>query len=91
MIAHSATEIGEQIRSTRKAQGLTQPDLALMANVGVRFIVDMESGKETCQLGLTLRVLQTLGINLVMQKPEYEIEDTDGPVVDFEENESFVP
>lgn len=56
--------LGELIRARRVALGLRQPDLALTANVGVRFIVDIENGKETCQVGLTLRLLKALGIDL---------------------------
>ena len=44
--------------------GLRQPDLALTANVGIRFIVDIENGKETCQVGLALRLLRVLDIDL---------------------------
>ena len=57
--------LGELIRARRTALGLRQPDLALTANVGIRFIVDIENGKETCQIGLTLRLLKALGIDLV--------------------------
>jgi HTH-type transcriptional regulator / antitoxin HipB len=56
--------LGELIRARRAALGLRQPDLALTANVGIRFIVDIENGKETCQVGLTLRLLKALGIDL---------------------------
>jgi HTH-type transcriptional regulator / antitoxin HipB len=56
--------LGELIRSRRTALGLRQPDLALAANVGIRFIVEIENGKETCQIGLTLRLLKALGIDL---------------------------
>ena len=38
--------LGELIRTRRTALGLRQPDLALTANVGIRFIVDIENGKE---------------------------------------------
>jgi len=48
----------------RKEQKLTQPQLAGLCNVGVRFIVDLESGKETCQIGKVLYVLDMLGIKL---------------------------
>ena len=56
--------LGELIRTRRAALGLRQPDLALTANVGIRFIVDIENGKETCQVGLTLRLLKALRIDL---------------------------
>ena len=32
--------------------------------MGVRFIVDLEAGKETCQIGNVLYVLDMLGIKL---------------------------
>ena len=60
----TAKELGENIRNTRKAQGLTQPQLAMACGTGVRFIVDLEAGKETCQLGKALNVIQTLGLAL---------------------------
>ena len=41
--------------------GLTQPQLALAAGVGVRFIVDLESGKPTLRLENVLRVIDALG------------------------------
>ena len=60
----TAKELGETIRNTRKAQGLTQPQLAMACGTGVRFIVDLEAGKETCQLGKALNVIQALGLAL---------------------------
>ena len=38
--------------------------MAGLCNVGVRFIVDLEAGKETCQIGKVLYVLDMLGIKL---------------------------
>ena len=46
----NVSELGKLIKDTRKSQGLTQADLAISANVGVRFIVDLENGKETAQI-----------------------------------------
>jgi HTH-type transcriptional regulator / antitoxin HipB len=40
---------------------LIQPQLALAAGVGVRFIVDLEAGKPTMQLERVLRVIDVLG------------------------------
>jgi len=56
--------IAKAIRLTRKAQGLRQDQLAAAAGVGVRFIVELEAGKATAQLGKTLAVLQALGLNV---------------------------
>jgi len=43
---------------------MNQADLALVSGTGVRFISDLENGKETCELGKTLNVLANLGISL---------------------------
>ena len=37
---------------------------AMACGTGVRFIVDLEAGKETCQLGKALLVAQMLGLNV---------------------------
>ena len=58
--------LGEIVRKARKALRLTQPQLALAAGVGVRFIVDLEAGKPTVRLENVLRVLQGLGITLAV-------------------------
>jgi len=62
----SPQQLGEALRAARKALGLTQPQLALAAGVGVRFIVDLEAGKPTVRLETVLRVIDALGgvINL---------------------------
>lgn len=60
----TAKEFGDIIRRTRKAQGMTQPQLAMACGTGIRFIVDLEAGKETCQLGKALLVAQMLGLNV---------------------------
>jgi HTH-type transcriptional regulator/antitoxin HipB len=64
MIINSTKELGNLIKSTRKSQGLTQTDLAAAAGVGIRFIVDLENGKETAQLGKTLNILMMLGLKV---------------------------
>ena len=38
------SDIASIIRTTRKAQGLRQDELAGAAGVGLRFIVDLEAG-----------------------------------------------
>lgn len=55
------SQLGDALRAARKQLGLTQPQLALAAGVGVRFIVDLEAGKPTLRLELVLRVIDALG------------------------------
>ena len=57
----SAQQLGDALRAARKHLGLTQPQLALAAGVGVRFVVDLEAGKATVQLQQVLRVIDALG------------------------------
>lgn len=56
--------IGKLVKVTRKNMGVTQKDLALTSGTGLRFIIELEKGKPTCQLGKVLTVLHTLGIRL---------------------------
>lgn len=58
------SQLGAIIRFERKNQGLTQPDLALICGSGIRFIVDVENGKETCQIGKVFHLLSCLGLNI---------------------------
>jgi HTH-type transcriptional regulator / antitoxin HipB len=64
--------LGRLVRETRRALGLTQPKLALSAGVGVRFLVDIEKGKPTAQIGKIMRVLAALGIELQLSPPSTE-------------------
>jgi len=62
-------EIGDIVRTTRKASGLRQDELAGAAGVGVRFIVDLEAGKPTAQLAKALQVLAALGCSIDITPP----------------------
>ena len=62
-------EIGDIVRATRKAAGLRQDERAGAAGVGLRFIVDLEAGKPTAQIGKTLQVLAALGCSLDIMPP----------------------
>lgn len=64
-------KLGAYIKNTRKEQHLTQADLAIAANVGVRFLVDLENGKETAQIGKVINVCRALGITIDV-KSTYE-------------------
>ena len=65
----NTSDIGNFVRTTRKQQGLRQNELAAAANVGVRFLIELESGKDTAQIGKVLSVLQALGIDLRLVPP----------------------
>lgn len=62
-------DIGRVVRTTRKASGLRQDELAGAAGVGLRFIVELERGKPTAQIGKALQVLQALGCSFDIAPP----------------------
>lgn len=60
----TAQQFGVEVARARKALGLTQRELALAINTGERFIVDLEAGKPTAQLGKALAAAQAVGLRL---------------------------
>ena len=64
-----STSLGLLVRRDRKAQNLKQAELAAVSGVGVRFIVDLEAGKPTLQLGKALQVIATLGCDVQIVSP----------------------
>lgn len=56
--------LGGAIRAARKKQHVTQAELASLAGVGVRFISDLERGKDTVHFGLALRIARLVGLEL---------------------------
>lgn len=64
---HSPESLGSAIRAARKSLSLTQPQLALAADVGVRFIVELEAGKPTVRLSHVLSVINALGGQLILE------------------------
>lgn len=68
-MTYTTQQIGRLIRDTRKKLGVTQKALALTSGTGVRFVIDLEKGKETCEIGKALTILHTLGIKLTLTPP----------------------
>ena len=63
-------DIASVVRQIRKSQGIRQDDLGSMAGCSHKFIVDVEKGKQTIQAGLLLKVLDELGIRLIIDLPD---------------------
>ena len=64
MKARSMADIAGIVRRERKRQGATQIELSQMANVGVRFLRDVEDGKPSVHFDKLMRVLVVLGIKV---------------------------
>ncbi len=62
-------QLGEFVKAARKELGVTQRSLALTSGTGLRFIIELERGKPTCQLGKALTVLNTLGADIALKLP----------------------
>ena len=60
-LINTPAALGTAVHDARKRLGLTQPQLALAAGVGVRFVVELEAGKPSVRLEKVLNVLHALG------------------------------
>lgn len=67
-LIRTAEDLGQQIRARRTAQGLTQTELADVSGVTLRFVSELENGKETAQLAGIQRVLAALGLNWYLEQ-----------------------
>jgi len=43
---------------------LTQTEFAALCNVGTRFLSELENGKETARIGIVLKILQNMGVEI---------------------------
>src|SRR5665647_2268845 len=57
-----AKTFGALVRERREALKMRQDDLALATGVGRRFILELEAGKQSCQLGRSLVVAAAVGL-----------------------------
>ena len=58
-------KIAEFIKTNRKAAGLTQKDFAMRSGLGLRFIRDLEQGKETVRMDKVNEALAMFGMEAV--------------------------
>jgi y4mF family transcriptional regulator len=66
----SPKDLGELLRKKRKVQALTQGQVAEYCGVSVKFISEVERGKETAEIGKVLYLLNALGIDLIADTRE---------------------
>lgn len=57
-------DISLHVKKKRKENKLTQPELALKAGVGLRFVRDLEQGKNTLRMDKVNDVLRLFGESL---------------------------
>ena len=57
-------QFGEAIRRFRKRRGLTQQQVADMAGCSLMYVSNLERGKATAELGIALRILDALDVEV---------------------------
>ena len=69
-------ELGNFVKTKRKLVKLTQPELAEKAGVGLRFVRELEQGKESLRLDKVNQVLQLFGyqVGAVPKYPSQQAE-----------------
>lgn len=64
MRIRSTRDAAAVVKGRRKELGLSQAELAERAGVSRKWIYEFEAGKPTAELGLVIRVLERLGLDL---------------------------
>ena len=62
--------IAEFIKASRKSAGLTQEDFAIRSGLGLRFVRELEQGKETVRMDKVNVALAMFGMEAVPGKKE---------------------
>ena len=68
-------KIAKFIKEKRKECGLTQEEFAIRSGLGLRFVRELEQGKETVRMDKVNQALQMFGMEAVPGKMEKKIED----------------
>lgn len=62
MIVRSARDLGAAVRDARLRQGWTQAELADRIDVSRQWVISLERGKASAELGAALRAVAALGM-----------------------------
>lgn len=73
-LGHISTmsELGKIMRTFRKNQGLTLEQVSGITRLSVRFLSEIERGKETAEVGKVLMALNKLGLDVIVQPRGYK-------------------
>ncbi len=68
-------DLANFVKTKRKAVKLTQPELAEKAGVGLRFLRELEQGKESLRMDKVNQVLQLFGyqVGAVAQTAQHDL------------------
>lgn len=59
------SKISDYVKTERKKAGLTQEEFALRSGLGLRFVRELEQGKETVRLDKVNQALEMFGMEAV--------------------------
>jgi HTH-type transcriptional regulator / antitoxin HipB len=62
MIIRTARDLGVAVRDARLQQGLTQAELADRIDVSRQWVIALERGKASAELGIAMRAITALGM-----------------------------
>lgn len=65
------SSLGAMIQTTRKRAGLTQKELADLADVGKTLIFDLEKGHESIHFDKLKRICRVLSIKIHFENPRF--------------------
>jgi len=65
------TQLSRYVKEMRKQFGLTQVDLSQKSGVGLRFVRELEQGKETLRLDKVNQVLALFGSEMMPKRIEH--------------------
>ena len=85
MIVRSITDLSALVRDRRKQLGWSQSELAEQIGVQRLWVSQFETGKSTAHIGLVMRTLRALDLELqIAPPPSTEARATDMPTVDLD-------
>lgn len=69
---YDMNEIAEYVKKARREAGLTQREFALRSGLGLRFVRDLEQGKETVRMDKVNQALAMFGMTAVPGRMKHE-------------------
>ena len=67
-------KIAKYIKEKRKEFGLTQEEFAIRSGLGLRFVRELEQGKETVRMDKVNQALQMFGMEAVPGRKDNKVE-----------------
>jgi len=84
MYIRTPADLGALIRDRRKKLRLDQKTLANKVGVSRQWIVEVEKGKSRAEIGLLLRTIRALGIDITSDKETWSVPDAQNLTVDID-------